>query len=824
MKISYNWLKDYVALDLSPERISVLLTDCGLEVEGLEKVESIKGGLEGLVIGEVLTCVKHPNADTLSITTVDVGGENPLNIVCGASNVAAGQKVVVATVGTTLYSNDDSSFVIKKAKKRGELSEGMICAEDEIGLGNSHDGIMVLDNSAVPGTPAKKYFDIEEDYVFEIGLTPNRSDAMGHIGVALDLKALYNTLKDEDIVAGKSLNIPSVAAFKVDNTSYPVEVIIEDEAACPRYCGLTMTGVEVKESPDWLKNRLNAVGIRPINNIVDISNYVLMETGHPTHVFDGNEIKGDKVLIRKPAKGTKFTTLDEVERTLCGDDLMICNAEEGMCIAGVFGGITSGVKEGTSKIFIESAYFDAATVRKTAKFHTLQTDASFRFERGADVNNTVYALKRVALMIKELAGGEISSEIVDVYPNKIPETIVDVHYATVWKIIGKNIPKEEIKTILLETDIRILEENDERLKLQIPSNKVDVTREIDVIEEILRIYGYNNIALSDEIHSSLSYASRPDKDKLRNLISDFLSSNGFAEIMNNSLTKSSYVEMTEHLSADNNIAMLNPLSRDLDVLRQSLLFGGLENVAYNLNRKAVDLKFYEFGKTYQVFKNEDVQKPLDQYKEEDHLAIFISGNTQKESWIGEVKTTDFFYLKSFVENILRRLGVNMKNLKKASVQNDVFADGLVYNFKKRMLVEFGSVSKKILKGMEIKQAVYYANFNWDLLIELIKFNKIQFVPTPKFPAVRRDLALVLDKSVSYQQVEEIAWKYGGKLLKEVNLFDIYDGEKIEAGKKSYSISFMLQNPEKTLKDKEIDKLMRKLMSAYERELNALIRK
>ncbi|MBI9033154.1 MAG: phenylalanine--tRNA ligase subunit beta [Bacteroidales bacterium] len=821
MKISYNWLKEYIQINHDPEVLSRLLTDCGLEVEGLEKVESVKGGLAGIVIGEVLTCAKHPNADKLSVTTVNVGGENPLHIVCGAPNVAAGQKVAVATIGAVMYSGDES-FKIKKGKIRGELSEGMICAEDELGLGASHDGIMVLATDAVAGTPAKEYFDLQEDYVFEIGLTPNRSDATSHIGVARDVKAVLNNLKKEK---DYELVLPSVEGFKVDNHSFPIEIDVQDEKACPRYTGLTMRGLEVKESPEWMRNRLNAIGVRPINNLVDISNYVLFETGQPLHIFDAAEIKGNKVVVKMEEQGALFVTLDEEKRELSGHDLMICNTEEAMCIAGVFGGVHSGVKDGTTDIFIESAYFDPSTVRKTAKFHGLNTDASFRFERGADINITKYAIKRAAMLIKELAGGEVTSDIVDVYPAVVEPWKVEITYANVDRLIGKQIPHETIKNILTALEIEIVAETEVGLELRIPTNKVDVTREVDVIEEILRIYGYNNIELGLEVHSSLSFVTKPDKEKVQNMIADQLSSNGYSEIMNNSLSRSSYVELTDSLKAENNVTIVNPLSVDLDVMRQSMLFGGLENLAYNINRKEADLKLYEFGKIYMQFpEKQNPENTLEKYFEEKHLTLFATGNIQGESWATAQQKVDFYYLKASVLNILKRVGINVDKLKIQQAENDIFREGLQLKFKKRLLVEFGVINKKINKAFDIKQDVYFADINWDLVMMLIQNSKVLFEAVPKFPVVRRDLALVLDKNVSYNEVEDLARKYGGSLLKKVNLFDIYEGDRIDEGKKSYSVSFLFLDPEKTLTDKDIDKMMNKLIKAFEEQLGVLIRK
>lgn len=821
MKISYKWLKNYIDLDFDPETVSVMLTDCGLEVEGLEKVQSIKGGLEGIVIGEVKSKKQHPDADRLSCTTVDIGTEELLYIVCGANNVETGQKVAVATIGATLYMGDDS-FKIKKSKIRGELSQGMICAEDELGLGTDHDGIMVLDPDAEIGSPAKEYFKVEDDYVFEIGLTPNRADATSHIGVARDLVAVINHLHP-----GKnlSLKLPSVDDFKIDNTSRHIDVVIEDEQACPRYSGLTISGIEVKESPEWLKNNLRSIGLKPISNIVDITNYVLHETGQPLHAFDADKVKGEKIVVKKMAKDTVFITLDEEEHKLSDKDLMICNAEDGMCIAGVFGGISSGVTDETKNIFLESAYFDPATIRKTAKLHTLQTDASFRFERGADPNITVYALKRAAMLFKELAGGEISSEIVDVYPTEITAWEIEIDYKNVDRLIGKVIDRNQIKNILLNLEIQILEETENGLLLLVPTYKVDVTREVDIIEEILRVYGYNNIEIGKSLKSAISFTEDPDKEKVQNLISDYLSSNGFSEMMNNSLTNSKYTDLSAVYESGHNVKMLNPISQDLDVMRQSLLFGGLESIAYNQNRKNTDLKMYEFGFTYNLNpakSNPDF--PLAKYNESKHLSVFITGNTMGEHWYKELQKSDFYSLKLYAINILKRLGINEKQLKTSNEISAEFSFGQSISVNNKILLEFGALSKKTLKDFDIKQEVFYADFNWDHIVKLLGKSKIQYAAIPKYPEVKRDLAILLDQNISFAELEKAAYGCERKLLKSLSLFDIYEGDKIEAGKKSYALSFILQDQYQTLTDKVVDKVMNKLMQSFERNFNAIIRK
>ena len=824
MKISYNWLRQYLDFDLSPEKLSELLTDCGLEVEGLEKWQSVKGGLEGIVIGEVKTCEKHPDADRLSITTVDVGRDKLLPVVCGAPNVAAGQKVVVATVGTKLYKEDDF-FEIKKAKLRGEPSEGMICAEDELGLGTSHEGIMVLNQDAKTGTPASEYFGIEEDYIYEIGLTPNRTDAMAHIGVARDIKAV---LDNNDFIANKTqtrqLKIPPVENFKTENHSRDIEVIVENTEACPRYAGVTITGIEVKESPDWLKNRLNAIGLRPINNIVDITNYVLHETGQPLHAFDADEITGNKVIVKKLPKDSIFITLDEIERKLTGNDLMICNATGGMCIGGVFGGVKSGVTEKTKNIFLESAWFDPVHIRKTSKHHDLQTDASFRFERGVDPEMILYGLKRAALMIKEIAGGTISSEIKDVYPNPFKKININVTWKNIDRLIGKSIGKEVIKNILHSLEFEISEQNDERLNLAVPSYRVDVTREADVIEEILRIYGYNNIEIPAQQLSSISHTIKPDAEKIQNLVSDYLSNNGFKEIMNNSLTKSAYYETHKDFDEDKSVNILNPLSRDLNVMRQTLLFGGLETILYNLNRKNHDQKIYEFGKVYTLIPEKSkAQDVTEKYIEVNHLALFITGRIEKESWYTDYKQVDYNYLKALSSNLLKRIGINIAKLNSEKTKKNYLSTGMSYISDKGKLLEIGVISKSMLVELDIKQNVFYTELNRDLALELVRGNKIRYKEVPKFPEVRRDLALLLDRNVPFAEVEKLAYRVESKILKEINLFDVYEGENIEEGKKSYAVSFILQDEEKTLTDKVIDKIMNKMMKVFEDNLNATIR-
>ncbi len=818
MKLSYNWLKQYIDLDVDPHELSTILTDIGLEVEGMEKFQSVKGGLEGVVIGKVLTCEPHQNADKLSVTTVKTG-EKVLPIVCGAPNVAAGQKVLVATVGTVLY-DGDQEFKIKKAKIRGEVSEGMICAEDELGLGTSHDGIMVLPDDAPVGKPANEYIKIEEDWIYEIGLTPNRSDAASHIGSARDLVAGLNQLKN---TRKYKLHIPPVDDFKVDNHDLDIDVIVEDTEACPRYSGVTIKDIEVKESPEWLKNRLNAIGLRPINNIVDITNYVLHETGHPLHAFDAGKIKGNKVVIKKLPSDTPFVTLDEMERKLHPQDLMICNEEEGMCIAGVFGGAESGVSENTTSVFLESAYFDPTHIRKTSKRHTLQTDASFRFERGADPNITIYALKRAALLIKEIAGGTISSEIKDVYPKPIEKWTIDIDLNRINSLIGKEIDKETISNILQDLDIEILESNGHKMKLLVPTFKVDVTREVDIVEEILRIYGYNNIEIPEKVNLSVNIRQKPDPEKVQNIISDYLVGQGFVEIMNNSLTKSEYIEKNKEFNSDHSVELLNPLSKDLDILRQTLLFGGLEVINYNQNRKVNNLKIFEFGKTYRRKSAARKGTGLENYSEQKRLALFSTGRLEAENWNSRTDKADFYTLKGIVESILNRLGIDRKNISLEENNDNNFAYTLDYKVQDDILVSVGEADKKLLKQFDIKQTVYVADFNWEMLLSLIPKHDLTYRPIPKFPAVRRDLALVVDKNVTFGQLREIAEKAERKLLKEIGIFDIYEGDKIPEGKKSYALSFILQDENKTLTDKIIDKAMKRLLQAFEKEAGAILR-
>jgi len=808
MKISYNWIKQFIKTDWSPEQTSELLTDLGLEVEGLEVYQSVKGGLEGVVVGEVLTCVQHPNADRLNITTVNIGLEAPLQIVCGAPNVAAGQKVPVATIGTTLYTKEGEAWTIKKGKIRGEESHGMICAEDELGLGKSHDGIMVLSNDIVVGTPAAELFEIENDQVFEIGLTPNRADAMSHYGTARDLRA---GLAQQDI--NVQLITPSVSAFHVENRSLKIDIDIANKELAPRYCGITISDLKVQDSPAWLQHRLKAIGLTPKNNIIDVTNYVLHELGQPLHAFDTAKIIDNKIEVKTVAAGTKFTTLDGVERELHQDDLMICNAEAPMCIAGVYGGMDSGVTENTTAIFLESAFFNPVSIRKTAKRHGLNTDASFRFERGIDPNITEYALKRAALLIVEIAGGVITSDISDFYPNKIEDLHVHLTFDKVTKLVGQEIPEETIKSILTTLDFKINNVTETGLGLTIPAYRNDVQRQADVIEEILRVFGYNKIETTTKLNASISNASRFEDYKLQNAIGNQLAAQGFLEIMGNSLTSPDYITLSEQLKEDHNVTMLNPLSNDLSVMRQSLLFSGLEAISHNVNRKRTDLKFFEYGKTYHNYG--------DNKEELKHLTLFLTGNKTSESWNNPQSSSDFFYLKGIISATLERLGIIRFNTK--PFKNDVFSEGLLLEQGKTKLVEFGLVKNSILKHFGISQAVVYADFNWDAIIEIAKRNSISFKAISKYPEVRRDFALLLDNKVLFEDIYTISKQTEKQLLKSVNLFDVYQGKNLPNGKKSYAVSFTFQDENKTLTDKQVDKIMSKLKSNFETKLGAELR-
>ncbi|GGD37614.1 phenylalanine--tRNA ligase subunit beta [Muriicola marianensis] len=807
MQISYNWLKQFLPIDWEPARVAELLTDLGLEVEGISEFESVRGGLRGVVVGHVLTCEKHPNADKLKLTTVDIGQEEAVQIVCGAPNVAKGQKVPVATMGTTLYMNDGESLKIKKGKIRGEVSEGMICAEDELGLGDDHQGIMVLESTLKPGTPLSEFIEVENDHVFEIGLTPNRADAMSHFGVARDLKA---GLRQKGIQ--KELLTPSVSNFIVANRSRKIAVSVEDHNLAPRYCGVTISNMIVQPSPHWLKNRLKAIGLKPINNVVDATNYVLHELGQPLHAFDADRIFGKEIVVRTVEAGTPFMTLDGEQRTLHEDDLMICDAEKPMCIAGVFGGINTGVTENTRAIFLESAYFDPVSIRKTAKRHGLSTDASFRFERGIDINNVEYALQRAALLICELTGGDISCDVVDLYPKKKEDHQVFLTFEKINKLIGQEIPRDVIKSILTSLEIKVKNVTETGLGLSIPFYRIDVTREVDVIEEILRVYGYNNINFDPKLHASIATSSRFEDHILQNHVGNLLAAQGFHEILSNSLTNPEYANLMQGSEQDE-VRIINPLSSELSVMRSSMLFSALEAAAYNINRKRQDLKIFEFGKTYHPAE--------DGYREKGRLSILVTGDRSHESWTLPSRQSDFFYLRAVVEQILLKMGVEDYQTRHRSGAE--FSEGVVFSKGNTDLVSLGVISKAVQKRFDIKQQLLYADFDWEVLCSLVARQEIVYKPIPKFPSVRRDFALLLDQDVPFSKLEELAYKTEKKLLKQLSLFDVYTGSKLPKGKKSYALSFTLQDETKTLTDKQIDKIMNKIKSAFEKEVGAELR-
>ncbi len=817
MNISYNWLKKYINLELPAEKVSETLTSIGLEVDSVEEVEGIRGGLKGLVVGHVLTCEAHPNSDHLHICTVDLGTGEPQQIVCGAANVAAGQKVIVATIGTILY-DGDQTFTIKPSKLRGVPSNGMICAEDEIGVGNDHSGIIVLPPDTPVGMTAKEYYHLENDTVIVVDITPNRSDAASHYGVARDLYATLsltdNTLK---------LTKPSVDNFKVDDHSFEVNVTVENATACPRYSAVTINNVTIKESPDWLKKALQSIGLTPINNIVDVTNYVLFALGQPLHAFDGDKIKGNHVIVKNVAAGTKFVTLDGKERTLHQDDLLICNEQEPMCLAGVFGGLDSGVSATTNKVFLESAWFNPVSIRKTARRQQLSTDASFRYERGTDPNNTVYALKYAAMLIKEVAGGTISSEIIDIYPTPQPHFEVTLSKKRTASLIGKEIADETIKKILTNLEIDIVADNGDEMQLRIPPYRVDVTREADVVEDILRIYGYNNVEVPEDVKSTIVYEQKPNRTKLINTIAAQLNAAGYQEIMCNTLTKGGYYDNLESFKRENCVELLNPLSSDLNVLRQTLLFSALEVVQHNRNRRQPDLKLFEIGNC-QSFNGSD-KSDLNNYNEELRLSIVITGLRAEANWNTPAQPVSFFDLKTTVNNIIARLGVSTNNIDEVELRNDIFSEGLTLQMdKSKTLANYGMVSSKLLKQFDIDAPVYYAEINLPLLFaKSAKQNKVLFTELPKFPEVKRDLALLIDKSVTFAQIKAIAQKTEKKLLKRISLFDVYEGKNMTEGKKSYAVSFYLQDETKTLQDKQIEKIMEQLIANFKRELGAELR-
>ncbi|MAL61131.1 MAG: phenylalanine--tRNA ligase subunit beta [Flavobacteriaceae bacterium] len=808
MKISYNWLKKFIKVNQSPEETGELLTDLGLEIEGIEAYTSVPGGLEGIVVGHVLECIQHPNADRLKLTKVDVGNGTPLQIVCGAPNVAVGQKVPVATIGTTLYDADKNPWTIKKGKIRGEESQGMICAEDELHIGTSHDGIMVLDAQLKPGTLFSEVIGIENDHIFEIGLTPNRADAMSHWGVARDLRA---GLLQKDI--SLELITPSTSSFHVNNRSLKIDVSVENNALAPRYCGVTISNLKVEASPTWLQKRLKSIGLSPINNVVDITNYILHELGQPLHAFDASKINGGKVIVKTLPEGTLFTTLDGVERKLDKEDLMICDAEKPMCIAGVFGGMDSGVTETTTSIFLESAYFNPISVRKTAKRHGLNTDASFRFERGIDPNITEYALMVAAIMMEEIAGGEISSDVVDIYPKKIEDHQVFLSYENTARLIGEEIPKETIKQILTSLEIKINNVTETGIGITIPAYRNDVTREADVIEEVLRVYGYNRIKTSTKLNASMASVKRIEDYKVQDKVGGQLTALGFHEMLNNSLTNEAYYEHTQTLRPEHSVKMLNPLSKDLEILRQSMLFGGLESLAFNANRRIENIKLFEFGKTYHQFPNNR--------EEHKHLSLIVSGNKTTDTWAFPSQKTSFFYLKGVVQSILQGLGIS--EYTESDVKNDIFSEGISLQKNKKLLVEFGIISKKIAKHFSIETEVLYADFHWDQVLQELTGNNVQVTNIPKFPKVKRDFALLLDDEVRFENLKLAALQTEKHLLKEVSLFDVYTGKNLPKGKKSYALSFTIQDENKTLTDKQIDKIMAKLQQTFEKEFGATLR-
>ena len=831
MKVSYNWLKDYVNTSLTANELDDLLTFSGLEIEGVEKVETIKGGLEHVVIAKVLTCEPHPDSDHLHLTTVDVGAPEPLHIVCGAPNVAAGQKVVCAQIGTKIWTSDTEFYEIKKGKLRGAVSEGMLCAADELQLGADHDGIMVLPDDAPVGMPAKEYFNVKDDFTLEVAITANRSDATSHIGVARDIVAVLNTREH----AGLHIHWPNVdenlSINQKGDDPCAIKVKVEDEDLCPRYSGVTIKGVHVTESPDWLKDKLRTVGLRPINNIVDITNFILMEVGQPLHAFDMSKIEGGQIVVRRLPQDTPFVTLDGVERKLDSRDLMICNAKEGMCIAGVFGGEKSGVTMATTDVFIESAYFNPVSIRKTSKRHGLKTDASFRYERGCDPNITIWAVRRAVYLIKQLASGEVCGDIVDIYPKPIERAEVKINYRRVFDLIGKEIPIDAIRTSLTSLDIEIAAEDAEGMTLRIPTCEVDVTRECDVVEEIMRIYGYNNVDFDERLNSCLSYGIKPNPNKIKNIASDYLAYNGFNEIMNNSLTKSAYYDNDPDFDSKYNVEILNPLSKELNVMRRTLLWGGIECIKYNMNHKIFDQKIFEFGRTYELTPEGCESKGKEEiavtkaYSETQHLTFFMTGSLQGESWRAAKKNVDFFDAKAHLLNIFHRLRIPMGRLQTVPANEHFLAEGLSYQFRdsKKQLAVVGRLSAATLKKMDCKQEVFYADINWDLLLKSLPNKDVTYTEIAKFPEVRRDLALVLKNDVTFDQIESVARATEKKLLKKVSLFDVYVGKGIAEGSKSYAVSFILQDPDKTLNDKQIETVMAKLQKNLETQLGAKIR-
>lgn len=811
MNVSYNWLKQYINTDLNPQEVAEKLTSIGLEVDSISEYQSVKGGLKGLVVGEVKTCIPHPDSDHMHITTVDVGTGEILTIVCGAPNVATGQKVIVATIGTVLY-DGDKEFTIKKSKLRGIDSFGMLCAEDEIGVGTSHDGIIVLPNDIKIGTPASEYFNVENDTIIEVDITPNRVDAVSHIGVARDLA----------LALGTKYTVPSVDEFKTDNNSRPIGVEIEEKNGCFRYAGVTITGIKIAPSPKWLQDRLKAIGLNPINNVVDVSNFILHEFGQPLHTFDADQIAGDKVIVKTMPAGTKFTTLDGVERSLDAKDLMIYNANEPMCIAGVFGGLKSGISDNTTSVFIESAYFNPVYVRKTARRHDLHTEASFIFERGVDPNITITALKRASLLIKETAGGQISSDIIDIYPEPVKPFDITVRYAQINRLIGEDIPKDFVKKVIKGMEAEIVSENNDELHILVPPYRVDVQRECDVIEDILRIYGYNTVKISENVNSTLAYEPKPNVTKMRNLIAESLVGAGYNEIMCNSLTKGAYYIDNDAHNEANSVKILNPLSQELNVMRQTLLYGALETVAFNTNRQNSDLKLFEFGNCY-YYNPTESENPHDAYSESEKLSLLATGFANGESWTAKQSQASFYGIKAMVEQILDKLGIDLKKVSQETFSNTIFSEGLRLIYAQKTIAELGIISKKVRKGNDIKADVYFAEIEWTAVMKSIKKHKITFTEISKFPEVRRDLSLLIDKSVTFDAIKKVVQKAEKRLIRNVSLFDVYEGDKLAEGKKSYAISIILQDEEKTLNDKQIDKIMEQIIKSLDNEIGAKIR-
>ena len=815
MKILYNWLKDYLPLDMTPEQTAEILTNIGLEVEALEITEQVPGGLKGVVTGRIVTCQPHPNSDHLSLTSVDTGSGEPVQVVCGAPNVAAGQKVFLATVGTQLTFAGGEQVKIKKSKIRGEESYGMICAEDELGIGSSHEGIMVLPEDTPVGIPAAEYLNLPTYAVFEVGLTPNRVDAASHLGVARDLAAWYSS-------QGKEIDVkkPDVGAFRDDPAGSGVQVVVEAPQAAPRYSGITLNNIKVGPSPSWMQDRLRMTGIRPINNVVDITNYVLLETGQPLHAFDRNRIEGDRIVVRFACPGSRFVTLDETERILDGQDLMICNAKDPMCIGGVFGGLNSGVTGNTTSVFLESAYFHPSFIRRTSKRHGLKTDASFRFERGTDPNATLYALKRAVLLMQEICGAYVEGKIVDLYPDPVIPARIELNYNRMFSLIGKNIGKPLVDKILKALEIRVIEQKDKTIMVEVPPYRVDVQRECDVTEDVLRIYGYNNIELPVRITSSMGQVQKPEPQRIRESVADRLSALGFREIMCNSLTRADYYKKLQTYSERATVRILNPLSSDLNAMRQTLLWGGLETIAYNINRQQYDLRFFEQGNVYQI---NGTGETLKGYRERQRLALFITGSDRPQNWHTSSRPSDFFIMKSFVDHLVMIYGLNLSRIECTRAPEDLFEEGIRYAVRGKVLADLGQVSGKCLDLLDIRQKVFVAEIHWDLFFNMIRNNSTQFAEMARYPEVHRDLALIVDQDVAYEQLHSIAFRTEKRLLKKVSLFDVYQGKGIPEGKKQYALSFVFQDPQKTLTDAYVEQIISRLLEAFRQETGAVLR-